>query len=308
MKKNKTLLQMEIIHARDALHSEEGERQFYNESEGFIGEFDNLNWFKKYGSDYWHYVPNYWFNHGKRIEADLLVIAEKQWLVLEVKNYKGIFEYKHNECYINGKLMSDNQITKMNHRVQRIRHIASEVNPTIEVIGAMIFINEHNEVKIQLENELEFQIIMRHQLKRFIQQFKYAHNYPLSSNYLNKVDAVLEVHRDRSPFEPKSLPLAAFSQLRKGVTCKKCHSFNVSSHHKSIKCLSCGHREVKFEAILRAAFQLRYLYYDHPEMITCRNLYLFCGGLFSTSAIYKTLSAKYKRVGHTNRAYYEIEL
>lgn len=158
MKKSKALQQLVICKIRQALLDKKMERDHYNSSEGYVGEAENFAWFKQFGSEFWHYYLNYWFNHGKLMEADMIIIAENRWLVVEVKNYKGLFEYKNGECFINGRLMSDNQVTKMNHRVNRIRHMAAEVNPEIEVVGAMVFINEHSDVVLESGND--FDVVM----------------------------------------------------------------------------------------------------------------------------------------------------
>lgn len=306
MKKSKVLQQLDICKIREAILDKKMEREHYNLNEGHVGEAENYQRFKQFGSEYWRYDLNYWFNHGKRMEVDMLVIAENQWLVIEVKNYKGLFEYKNNECFINGRLMSDNQVTKMNHRVNRIRHMAAEVSSEIEVIGAMVFINEHSDVKLESGNE--FDIVMRNQLQRYIRKFRENNHFAMYDQTLNRVYQVLERHRDQTPFVPKSLSLEVFEQLRKGITCKSCDSFDVRMTYKYVECRSCSAREQKSEAILRTAYQLRYLYYDHPEMVTRRNVYEFCGGMVSERTINRTLAKNYEKIGATNNLYYEIQL
>lgn len=306
MKKSKALQQLEICKIRQALLDKKMERDHYNSSEGYVGEAENFSWFKQFGSEFWHYYLNYWFNHGKLMEADMIVIAENRWLVVEVKNYKGLFEYKNGECFINGRLMSDNQVTKMNHRVNRIRHMAAEVNPEIEVIGAMVFINEHSDVILESGND--FDVVMRNQLQRYIRKFREDTHYPMLEQTMNRAHQVLERHRDQSPFVPKSLLLKTFEKLRKGITCKTCDSFDVKLRYKQIECVSCGAKESKSEAVLRTAYQLRYLYFDHPEMVTRQNVYEFCGRLLSNKTISNSLGAKYNKVGSTNGLYYYIQL
>ena len=303
---SKKLEQLLICGNREALLSKEMEKEFYNLEQGFRGENEQLEWFKKYGSEHWHYVSNYWFNHGKLMEADMLVISEQEWLVIEVKNYHGLFEYKDRECYINGRLMSDDQVAKMNHRLNRIRHIAAEVSSEIKVVGAMVFINEHSDVR--LENGNEFDVVMRNQLQRFIRKFRERNDYPLSNQKFDRVFRILKKHQATSPFVPKSLPLESFAELRKGITCKACGSFETQSKYKSIKCRSCLTTEHKHEAALRTAYQLRYMYYDHPEMLTRRNIYEFCGKLISERTISRALTSRYKIIGATSSLYYDIQI
>lgn len=303
---SKKLEQLTICENREAILNKEMEKEFYNLKQGFLGEREQLEWFNKYGSEFWRYVSNYWFNHGKLMEADMLVITESEWIVVEVKNYHGLFKYSDGECYINGRLMSDDQVAKMNHRVNRIRHIATEVSSEIKVVGAMVFINEHSDVRLKSGNE--FEIVMRNQLKRFIQNIRERSDYPISKQRLNRVYQVLQKHQAMSPFVPKSLPLDTFADLRKGVTCKACGSFETQAKLKFIECKRCLAKELKTEAVLRTAYQLRYLYYDHPEMVTQRNVYELCGKLVSQRTISRALASKYKMVGATSRLYYDIQI
>src|SRR5699024_9509120 len=131
--------------------------------------------------------------------------SEQEWLVIEVKNYHGLFEYKDRECYINGRLMSDDQVAKMNHRLNRIRHIAAEVSSEIKVVGAMVFINEHSDVR--LENGNEFDVVMRNQLQRFIRKFRERNAYPLSNQKFNRVYRVLKNDHSTSTFLSYSFTL-----------------------------------------------------------------------------------------------------
>src|SRR5699024_332327 len=194
----------------------------------------------------------------------------------------------------------------MNHRVNRIRHMAAEVNPEIEVVGAMVFINEHSDVVLESGND--FDVVMRNQLQRYIRKFRENTHYPMFDQTINRVYQVFEGHQDQSPFVPKSLPLEVFEQLRKGITCKNCDSFDVRMTHKYVECRRCWTNELKSEAILRTAYQLRYLYYDHPEMVTRQNVYEFSGEMVSNSTIYRILAKNYPKVGKTDGLYYKIDL
>ncbi|HJF30637.1 MAG TPA: hypothetical protein K8V56_02510, partial [Sporosarcina psychrophila] len=68
-------------------------------------------------------------------------------------------------------------------------------------------------------------------------------------------------------------------------------------------------KEAKSETILRSARQLRYLFFDNSEIVTTENVYQFMGAsAASRSLIRDILGKNFKKVGKTNKTYYEIEI
>lgn len=167
MRKSHELIQLEVCERRDFRIDKALANRFYTLSRGFQGERTVYEWFKKYSKQNLFIVKDYWFYHGKNMQIDLLAIINNHWIVVEVKNYYGHFEYRNNECYLNGKLMSDNYFHQLDHRTQRLRHIANELNPSIEVESVMVFIDEHCDVNIQSTPSTK--VIQRHQLKLYIE-------------------------------------------------------------------------------------------------------------------------------------------
>lgn len=307
MQKNTELTQLEILEIRKIILNERQKRRSWSLKLGFIGESEVELWLLKYGHKDWHIVQDYWFYYKNEMQADFLVVMEKQWLVLEVKNFDGKFEYKNHECIINNRLMDGDFMSNMSTKVRRIKRIAAEVSSEIEVIGAMIFINEHCEV--ELSHSVYFEIVLRNQLRKFLKNYHEFSTHPLQASYFNQVEHVLNRYATTNPFQPTGLPVEGFAALRKGVTCVSCHSFDVDISMKKVSCKQCGVSELKSKAILRSAQQLRYVYFDNPEMVTTGNVYEFMGGKgVSKTSIRKVLGSAYEKVGKTNKVYYKIDV
>lgn len=102
MKKSHELIQLEVCERRGILLDKEMETRLYNLRKGFKGEYTVYQWFQKYSKKNIHIIDDYWFYHGKKMQVDLLIILENRWVVVEVKNYYGFFEYRNQECYLNG--------------------------------------------------------------------------------------------------------------------------------------------------------------------------------------------------------------
>lgn len=308
MKKNHELRQLEVCDHRGIFIDNEAPTRLKNLTRGFEGEHTVYQWFQSYSKQSVHIIDDYWFYHGKNMQIDMLVIVDNRWIVVEVKNYHRYFEYSNNECYLNGKLMSDNHFIQLAHRTQRMRHIASELNPNIQVESVMVFIDEHCEINIQ--SKVSTKVIQRNQLKNYIET--------LSSEQKRRGDRVtsisliskhLEYYRVPSPFKPKVIddPTLQMS-TRPGIHCAHCHSYQTLVSDRYIKCKACGHNEAKNLAICRVALELRYIHYYHPEKVTTHAIYELCGRTISKKTISQVLKTQYSKVDKGPRTYYEIPL
>lgn len=306
MKKNKELVYLEIAHIRKVELPSDGEKRLYYLLRGYNGEKMVLDWLIKFGSETWEIIGDYWFDNGKRLQADFIVITKDTWYVLEVKNYDGDFQYLDYDCVLNGKLLKDNIVTKMQERINRLTHMASEIPHSVNVTGAMIFINEHSQVS--LDTKVNYDVVLRHQLRSYIKNIKDKSDFPLKASYLKDCHEVLNRYRVANPFQPESLQVESFSGIPKGITCCQCHSFNMIAKHQSIECRKCGVRETKAKAILRAAYHLIILYFDNPQMLTPRNIYDFMGGMIGITSIKKIMNKHYEKVGGINKYYYKMHV
>lgn len=306
MQKNTELLQLEILTIRHITLDEKQKLRHWLLNLGFIGEKEVDGWIHDFGDAFWMVVYDYWFYYQKKMQADFLIIKEKQWLLLEVKNFDGKFEYKNHECIMNSRVMNDNFIVNMSNKIRRIKNIAHEISPDIEVVSAMIFINEH--CQVEMNHPVDFEIILRNQFKQFLKRFVNHSSTPLPHEYIERVRTVLNQYATDSPFQPTGLLPDQFAKVKKGITCQECHSFETVASKKKIVCKLCGHKELKAAAIIRSTKQLRYVFFDHPEMITTTNVFDFMGGKVSLATVRYTLAREFQRVGLTKSSYYLVDL
>ncbi|XJS10794.1 nuclease-related domain-containing protein [Aerococcaceae bacterium WGS1372] len=303
MKKSHELTQLEICHRRGIKLDDKANHRLYTLTKGFEGESMVYQWFQTYSEGKLNIIHDYWFNHGKDMQVDLLVIMNNRWVVIEVKNYFGHFEYRSHDCYLNGKIMGDNHFKQLGHRTQRLQHIASKLNSEIKVESVMVFINEHCEVDIS--SEITTKIVLRHQLRFFIQSL--VNNQ--QNFFVNKVIKHLEKYRVGSPFQPLRLDGQKVArEIRRGISCAKCNKFNTYPTYQYIRCRNCGHNEFKNKAIIRVALELRYLYYYQPTKITSQLLFEFCGESMSKRTIINSLANKFEYIKNGPKSYYEVPL
>lgn len=117
-------------------------------------------------------------------------MAKDTWYVLEVKNDDGNFQYIDFDCVLNSKLLKDNIVTKIQERNNRLTHMASEIPHLVNVTGAMIFINEHSQ--ISLDTKMNYEVVLRHQLRFYIKNIKRKSDFLLKTNYLKACHEVFK--------------------------------------------------------------------------------------------------------------------
>lgn len=305
MKKSLELKYLEVLNNRQMLNTENVKNRYYKLILGYEGEREVYIWVKKYGSEDWLIFYDLWFEMGNGTQADFVVVSDTTWFLLEVKNYDGHFRYEQGVCWLNDFQFKDNVMSRMDQRVLKLQLIADELKSGIKVVGAMIFVNEH--CSVQVDQALNFDIVTRSGLKKYLTQMKYANSGKLSAEYVELSRSLIAKYTGESPFKPMALDFDAFDEVPKGITCEHCHSFHTKVRHQSVLCHSCGVTESKTAAIIRSAKQLSLLYFDKPNVVTRKNLFEFMGGKVSGVSIYKALSKNFEMKGAGNAYYYRID-
>lgn len=304
MDKNIELIHLEYLEKRFLALDTNKLKKLKYLTRGYQGEAEFLLWFKKFGSEHAKIIPNYWFHDGKTMESDFLIMTEKVWYTVDVKNFDGTFEYKNNECWLNGYLFDENFFHTMSTRVRKLQRIAQDVSSNIEVVGAMVFINEHCELKI--DSQVDFDIVTRNQLKNYLTTIKQYR--PLPTDYNNQIDTVLDRYRTTNPFRPIGLKPVELDKLRRGICCYNCSSYSVQITKKNIKCKQCNFDVLKREGVIEAARQLRYIFIDNPEFVTTDSVWRFCDNLISKNTIRRALTSQYERKSSGKSTYYDIPI
>ncbi|UUX33469.1 nuclease-related domain-containing protein [Fundicoccus culcitae] len=308
MKKSNHLMVLEYMERRGMLVDADAKSQLYAMQKGFEGELAFAALFERFANQDWLLIYDYWFASGKKKQIDFLLLSSAVWFQIEVKNYEGRFEYKTGECWHNGKLLDENLFSNMEERARRLKKIAAGVSSKIQVRSIAIFINEFGQT--YFDETFTGEAINHLQIKDFFWSIRNVQKLPAWLE--DKVRLALEEERGTYAIAFKGLDPGVFELVRQGVCCdgdESCGGFHAVRHQQySFICQKCGKIESLADVIARHAVELRYLFYDYPEMVTAGNLYLLMGGAVSKIAIRKHLSAKYDLVRVSNTHYYRINI
>lgn len=293
---------LSYMNSRGMLKDQTLERKLSNLNSGYAGELEFIEWFERYRPSNWWLVTDYWFDMGSRMQIDDLLISNQRWIVVDVKNYHGVFRYEKGVCSLNGYAFDNDIFASLEMKTVRIRKMVAGIHPDIQVDSAMIFIGEH--CQVELDCVPKAQVVLRNQLKQFLESLEYTD--PLPQWLQNKIDHQLAFYRtDPRPPDVALVP-EQFAGLQKGICCEGCGRYDVEVGKKWVRCLTCGAEQSIGQAVCRLAVEIRYLFYYYPKMVTTANVYELCGRRLSHRTIRKYLTQEFKVSHRGIGSYYEI--
>lgn len=251
---------------RNLLTTDKNKSLLYTLEKGAIGEHAVLDYIQQYGKSHWTVIQNLWMDYRGIYETDLALLTNHAFHTLEIKNYDGLFEYKNSRCYINNRKNKENPISQAEKSFMNAQNLCREINPQINVNGALIFIGEHNQVDIASEVD-EIQVVTRNGLRNFIQNIADDEaNYPYPPMDTQQILTHFEKQEVLNPFNPSaSFQPQDLLSGRRGIYCKKCSLFDIETTRKFVKC-KCGFVEKRREAILRTIYEYGALTFDNDFM------------------------------------------
>jgi hypothetical protein len=290
------LMVLRILNARIDL-SEKDKLDLLNLEKGFEGElmFDSLT--EKLQeerfilNDLLLKVGNTYF------QIDTTIISQATLHFFEVKNYEGDFYYESGLLYKTPKKEIKDPILQLKKNESLMRQLLQSLKFQIQVEAWVIYINPEFTL-FQAPRNLP--MILPTQLNRFLKELDMMPS-KLSERHKRLAEKLISLHHGKFPFT--QLPSYDYSQLKKGVTCSKCHRFVNSVEGNKCVCVECGHKEEVDSAVIRNVREIRLLFPDRK--ITTQGVYEWCGGVIPKNTIRRVLKKHFKAVGSGRWLYYE---
>lgn len=275
------------------------EKQHYlNLKKGYEGEvkFDSLT----ASLDSKFYILNDLLleSNNTTFQIDSLVITQETILPCEVKNYGGNFYYKDDNFH---KCTTRKEITNPLHQLKRsetlLRQLLQKYGFHFPIDSYLVFINSEF---FLYQSPLNKQIIFPPQLNSFMKDLS-AKPSKLNGSHKKLADYLLKAHITESPHS--KLSTYNYDQLRKGITCGFCNSFNISCGERKIVCDECGNQEDIQSAVVRSVGELRLLFPDIK--ITTNVVYDWCKLIESKKTIRNILKRNFNTTGYGKWFSYE---
>ncbi|UUX34942.1 nuclease-related domain-containing protein [Fundicoccus culcitae] len=293
---------LESMATRGMIHDQKWEQKLNRLKSGYDGELAFIKWFNQYNRSYWKLEIDYWFDIDGRKQIDDILMANHRWIVVDVKNYFGKFNYLEGDCLLNGFTMGTDIFNNLETKTKKARQIAAEISRNIQVDSAMIFIGDH--CQVELDCVPKAQVVMRNGLFQFIDGLEFAE--PMADWLQKKVATKLDYYRTDERPPDIALSPTQFSELKKGIQCPHCKQSNLHINRVWITCKECGRKESYKDAICRHAVELSYLFYYHPKMVTTSNVYALMGGQINKRVIRKYLVQEFQAMKSKKYCYYKV--
>ncbi|MCC5896077.1 MAG: NERD domain-containing protein [Alkalibacterium sp.] len=228
-------------------------------------------------------------------QIDSLVITENHIYLYEVKNYSGSYEYKAGSIFSESGHVLQSPTAQAERKKGYLYNLLLKLGQKAEISTYVIYINpEFYIYSLPPDPSIIFAGQVSNHLKDLINQTK-----PFSDRELSLGHKLVNLNDDA--FRPSNLPEYTFNQLKKGILCPYCFSFEYTNSRQCRICSSCGYQEKTAEAIHRSIEEFRLLFPDNH--ITKQLIYIWCGSVWSKSRIQDVLNFHYQ-THHAGRGTY----
>jgi hypothetical protein len=261
---------------------------------GFAGEQLLLDYIEKFGESDWSVLRNIWLEYYGEFECDLLLATYTGLYGFEVKNYSRPIEIVNNEVWMLGEVMGKNPISQARNMASNLNKIFKHNSELPKVQGVLTLIGEDNGVKNH-ESVTDVKVLARGDIReyiwRIVQNERNYPGYPINPELILKKLARFET---KSSFVQEELPGVIEKNIRKGICCSHCGSFDLETNGNYIVC-PCGVHESREEAIVRTICEYGIIYNDRN--FTTRELMDFLKGIVSLSTLQRYLNKHFKKIG-----------
>lgn len=286
--------QLRELNKRNGLESyDKLANEFTNLEKGFVGEAYFENFLLENGEPHWLVLKNVWLVYNGGFECDFLVFTHAGGYTFEIKNYLGKYEYKENQWFRNGTPNSHNPLSQVQKAKTNLQNIFKQLPNSPHIKGVLVFIGEFNRVHLH-ESIPSIKIIQRNELMDLFWEMKQEErNFLGYSPDKERLLKELAIYETVNPYQNQPIPNEVFSQLKTGICCSRCGSFELEKNKGFIIC-RCGIHEPRVHAILRIICEFGILF---PEQnFKTSELTNFFGGDFSKSTLIRILNKHYQRV------------
>lgn len=213
------------------------------------------------------------------LQIDTLIVTDEGFIVHEIKNFKGLYEYSNSNMKIRGFKLSSNPLDQINRTTNKLIALNYLYNLNLHSDGKVIFTNI--EFSIETDDQTIWdKIIMRNQLRRYFHQLKDFTSTQAATSFANYITDHLI---DNPYFERKANEI----ELKKGVYCLKCNSFNLIKSNVQFICQDCGCRDTIHTHVLKAIADIHALF--NQEQITVHRLFEILNGSVSKRTLLRVL-------------------
>ncbi len=237
-------------------------------------------------------------SNGTTFQVDSIIITSNTLYLFEIKNYSG--KYIRNSdglSTIQGQDVA-NPMIQLSRMESFINQLLKEWNSTSKVEANVVFVNP----LFSLYNaKIDDPILMPNQIEEYLLKIN-SRSRMLTKEQHYLANRFRKLENSGMPMQ-KQLPYYNYEELKKGLSCKNCGSFELLITQRSCYCKSCFFKSSVGEVILNNIEEMQFLF---PELkLTTTNVNNWCGEVVHFRKIRKILKDHYIAAGETSGRVYE---
>lgn len=231
-------------------------------------------------------------------QLDSTLILYDTIYLFEVKNFEGDHFYDSERMYMLPDTEVNNPLIQVKRSESLFRQLLQSLGYNFTIKTYVVFINPDFTL---YKTPLNIPFIFLSQMKRLINKLNSVSSWKLTEKHKRLADKLISLHIKDSPY--KKIPSYDYMQLRKGITCERCNSFNLFIDGLSVICEDCGKRDRFTNAIIRSVNEFTILFPE--EKITTNIICDWCKVEKDKRRVRRVLQKHFKVVGVNQWTHYE---
>lgn len=294
--KSNELIVLELLNRRMSL-TNKVKQHYYSQKKGYEGEvmFDSFT--KKLHCECLILNDLLFEIKNTTFQIDSLIITAAMIYFYEVKNFEGDYYYDSDKLFKKPELEVINPLHQLSRSESLLRQLFLNIGYNLPINAFIVFINP---IFTLYQAPLDKPIIFPTQVKQHMTTLNKIPS-KLTEKHKRMADHLLSLHITDSPY--KQIPKYDYRQLRKGITCAKCHSFSVTLESRKLVCHECKNEELVADAVIRSVNEFRILFPN--KRITTNIIHEWCQIIPSQKRIRRIISSNFNKVGDHRWSYYE---
>lgn len=231
-------------------------------------------------------------------QIDSLLLLNQQISIYEVKNYTGSYTYKDGTLFSESGHAIQDPLGQVNRKKSYLHNLLLNKGYTYSISACVVYADSDFYIYSLPQTK---SILFHGQLENhFNQLLRKTGAHPVNREDKKLATHLVSLHNEN--YRPNHLPSYSFQDLKKGITCPKCFSFQFSRTGEKRKCDSCGFKEKIADAIYRSVLEFRLLF---PEMkISVPTIRLWCGSVYNAYHVRSVLTKNFTRHSKGSKTFY----
>lgn len=230
-------------------------------------------------------------------QIDSILVTSDTLYLYEVKNYQGSFTNRNSHFLTAAGQDIENPVNQLNRTTMLFSKVLKRWNVNLPIKAFVVFIHP---TFILYEAKESDPFIFPSQIEN---HFKTVNRQSgvLTDRIYNIAQRLNEECQQEQPYQ-RLLPDYNFEELKKGLLCGCCGSFDLTITTKKGDCRRCGNPTSINELFLSQVEAFKVLFPD--KLVTSKMMYEWCGGTLTMRRISSILNATYEKMNYAKSTHY----